>query len=838
MSYRGIDCKRYEYLLRNGTQWFEISRFFKERRQSLILKGPRVQNLPPDPARRLKCMMNGLPLACDEVVRSWFAQHLAVNDPADAVVVRAIYEYMERTDQLLKGDLATRTARSCLHHLFSEEPPEELLAFLRSPIPGSTARVPGAVRAQTSEPAAAELDRRFLVELCQSLIAGNPPLEQLDGLPADLAAFAAGMSACRRGDEEAVARARDTLASHGDLAQRLTDFEAAETERRAARADDAPGLRLLGWLPYAGGFDIDRDQVLACCTRADRPNTVFLRPFGLLIEGHLQLLDDAARRALFPVSGDLIAFPGTHYPAQPRAGDFGACRAAEIDSHKEFTTRFRIASALGPSWKVHNVPVASTDHDAVREHIVAYGERVTEPQRVLFALADGIIVGQRGNPVDYSRPELFEDSLCLWNSLDAVRFEGQTYVLGQLPKEHGNYECAPIETMVRKHLRSLMGTEKSPVRLTKAQLQDLVQALPESTIKREERDLKRVRVALTRLGAHRELLDEFVKEVNCQKEIRAEVDRRVETEVARRIGEKKQAQEEIDRLRAEAGTLEARLRKERAQQKRLPEELAKSVRAAFERAAANGVETLGEIPLWHALLSAAAPAAAPPDRDPRPALPRPQVHVLDPSGNELLAVFKSLGLPRRRAEALLGAGAAVFEAGLILCVKGTAARILLREWARTLGERPVAFDAIVGLIDDAELRDVLASNPDTLVLLDGNLSALDLYGRVLLDQAMVHIGCGRAKARPRVLCALSDSVAALPLGSRVASISVTVGLDQPYHVLRPDEVAYRLEDLSDPEGEERSGRLWAPAYDSLLGQLRLLDDERKALVLPLLLPKR
>jgi hypothetical protein len=180
----------------------------------------------------------------------------------------------------------------------------------------------------------------------------------------------------------------------------------------------------------------------------------------------------------------------------------------------------------------------------------------------------------------------------------------------------------------------------------------------------------------------------------------------------------------------------------------------------------------------------------------------------------------------------------VFEAGLILCVKGTAARILLREWARTLGERPVAFDAIVGLIDDAELRDVLASNPETLVLLDGNLSALDLYGRVLLDQAMVHIGCGRAKARPRVLCALSDSVAALPLGNRVESVSVTVDLDQRYQALRLDEVADRLDDLSDPEGKQRSGRLWAPAYDRLLGKLRLLDDERQALALPLLFPKR
>ncbi len=228
MSYRGIDRKRYEYLLLNGTQPFEISQFFKERKPSLILKGARVQNLPPDPAEKLKCIVNRLPPACDEVVRSWFGQHLAVNDPADAVVVRAIYEYTERTHQPLNGDLAIRTARSCLHHLFSEEPPEELMAFLRSPIPGSRAPVPGAVPAQTPEPAAAERDRSFLVELCQALIGGNPPPEQLQGLPADLAAFAAGLSACRRGDEEAVARARDTLASHSDLAQRLKDFEVAE----------------------------------------------------------------------------------------------------------------------------------------------------------------------------------------------------------------------------------------------------------------------------------------------------------------------------------------------------------------------------------------------------------------------------------------------------------------------------------------------------------------------------------------------------------------------------------------------------------------------------------
>ena len=87
MAYRGIDKKRFTYLLSLGTDEFELKRFFADCRIQLIQSGGRVQNLPQGSKARIQMLAAGLPPSADDVIQAWFAKHLTMVDPEEAEAV-------------------------------------------------------------------------------------------------------------------------------------------------------------------------------------------------------------------------------------------------------------------------------------------------------------------------------------------------------------------------------------------------------------------------------------------------------------------------------------------------------------------------------------------------------------------------------------------------------------------------------------------------------------------------------------------------------------------------------------------------------------------------------
>lgn len=476
MAYLDIDRKRFTYLLSLGAREFELKQFFSDCRIQLIQRGGKVQNLPHGFKARIRTLAIELPPSTDEVLQTWFAKHLTMVDPDEAEVIIGVFKRYEEVGEELPEEEARRFARSCLVHLFSKNPPQSLLEFLKTPIGGTTTEHGDeAINGQSDVP----VDNAWLDSLPQmllDLVQGKDVDEHLETFPPDLANFISGLQSAALGELEEARRAAEGLSADSSLRSRLEQFLREQDAKKTSNESSARGIRIQQTEPFEGTFDYEQDEVLAYCTRADKPTAVFVHPIAVVRGGRILLLTEATRRELFPTTGDVMAFPGPGHPRQPRRGEVGIWRVEEHPTDK--ATHFHLASDKRPVYELRPVPFPSTDYDSVREYLKDYGGRSSgELQPPLFQLNDGLIVGRRSERADLSRDEAFEEGLPRWNSLPAIRIDGRLFVAGPLPKEQGIYECAGLASAVRKLFRASVGRAKESAGLTRSQLNYLVQSI-------------------------------------------------------------------------------------------------------------------------------------------------------------------------------------------------------------------------------------------------------------------------------------------------------------------------------------------------------------------------
>lgn len=131
MTFLGIDKRRFAQLLEWGADDDELRRFFAETRLQLVQKGAKVQNPPHGKSARVRMLAQGMPEATDRVVQKWFNEHLKMLDPKPVDKLLEDLRLYEEAGENPPEDEAKRLARSCLVHLFSSAPSDELMSFLR-----------------------------------------------------------------------------------------------------------------------------------------------------------------------------------------------------------------------------------------------------------------------------------------------------------------------------------------------------------------------------------------------------------------------------------------------------------------------------------------------------------------------------------------------------------------------------------------------------------------------------------------------------------------------------------------------------------------------------------
>lgn len=837
MAYRGVDRKRFTYLLSLGTDEFELKQFFVDSRLQLIQRGGRVQNLPHGTNARIRTLAVELPPSTDEVVQSWFAKNLTMVDPEEAEVIIGVFKRYEELKEELPEEKARRLARSCLVHLFSKDPPDTLLEFLGTPIGGPTIESEEAADLAASD---GEVPHgvpypETLPQVLVDLVEGKDADEHLEHFPPDLGTFVSALQLVQRGQTGQARETIQTLSADSDLRALVEQAIRAHDAKNASSETSQRGLRIIDAELFEGGFDYEQDEVLAYCTKADKATAVFVRPLAVVRSGRMQLLTEDSRRELFPDTGDVMAFSGPSHPRQPRRGEMGIWRVAEHQTEK--ATHFHISSDKRPVYEVRAVPFPSTEYDSVREYLKHHAERSHGSflQPLLFQLSDGLIVGSRSERPDLSKDESFESGLLLWHSLPAMRFEGRLYVAGPLPKEQGIYECASLAVTVRKLFKK---REKTTGELTKAQLSFLAQSLDSREAELNALRLQRIKAEIERLGDQQEAFDALVDELMNRPDIEQRIDDLVKKEAARQLDERDRLRDEIARLQKERGEWQARARKQREEYRKLPEGVSKAVKNAFLRARNDGLSTLADLAVFQALAesSATSPASARTSAAHYRSLASPIVRELESTDAQPVSVLKSLGVPFQRAAGLALCGEAARRAGLVLCVRGVAARRAVESWAKAIAKQGVLVDATVGMVDDSILTDVLlrSPTPDVVAVLDANLSALDIFARPLSDLILGRL-VEKSEDQPLgVLLSLTDGVGALPLPTSFARLSLTIDLDANYLFRDASEASDLMAEFVSPEDGALYAMLWKPAAESLRKQLERLTPEQRVMVLSIL----
>ena len=333
MTFLGIDKRRFAQLLEWGADDDELRRFFAETRLQLVQKGAKVQNPPHGKSARVRMLAQGMPEATDRVVQKWFNEHLKMLDPKPVDKLLEDLRLYEEAGENPPEDEAKRLARSCLVHLFSSAPSDELMSFLRPVQAGGTVdlsetkEAPSPATNGQSAEALSEALGRALVALAE----GRDPDEFLSSLPPTTAAFVAGVQAVRCDRDDDAKIAVEALEHQPVTRALLVEYAA---RKALARSSGTPsGLQMVNFVhpDESFSFDFDRDEVLAVCTRDHPETTVFLHPSAIrAADGSwIDLSSDAYREKLFYSSGDLIAFPGGRdTPRQPKRGEIGIWRVA------------------------------------------------------------------------------------------------------------------------------------------------------------------------------------------------------------------------------------------------------------------------------------------------------------------------------------------------------------------------------------------------------------------------------------------------------------------------------------------------------------------------------
>lgn len=839
MAYSDIDRKRFSYLLTLGVEDFELKTFFSECRMRLIQRGAKVQNLPHGTKNRVHMLAYQLPRSADDIIRGWFSTHLTMTDPEEAEAIVGVFQRYESVDEVLSEQSARRYARSCLVRLFEPEPSESLLAFLRTPIErassgaqeDSSAAEPGLAVVAASGYSDSLLD--VLVDFAE----GRDVDEHLEGLESDLASFIVGLQAGSQGKAQEAKEALDALQSGTRIRNVLAKFLQQREARSIGKESSATGVQLVDLVRFAGSFDLEEDEVIGYCTNAEYPSKVFVKPLVALHGSRAYLLTDDDRRQLFPRTGDLMAFDGHGYPRQPERHQLGSWRVAEHDTDKP--TRYHLVSEDRGIYEVRSVPYVSTEYDSVREFLKHQAQQTSGAARqpVLFLLKDGLIVGPRRDRQNLSGNDAYEDGLLAWSALPGLRLEGRLLVPGPLPKETEIYECADLASTVKKLFKAGAKGAKTAAGLTKAQFRDLVQSLASGQSSRDALRIQRIRAELGRLEEYPDAMEALVGQLLSDPSVALRIDQAVSVEANRRLSEKNDLESDIARLREEREEWLGRIKANREEHKKLRNDTIKVVRSAFERARADGVATLAEVAVLHALWPAG-PATV--SNDPpqpgsasRGVQPRPS--RLTPRSDTVVQALRNLGVPHRSAAAIAAAGDVALATGLIVNVRGVAARSAAMALAAIAGREPILIDATIGMVDAGFLKQVLEATPlcDSLAVLDANLSALDIYGRPLLDLVVSRIVGPPSESATALFLSLCEGVGSLPTPRTFDSVSIILDLDREYPYSRDG-----LEALMDVATNREDGtllkRLWRPAADLVRAKLESMDEEKRALALSVL----
>jgi hypothetical protein len=827
VTYRDVDPVKYAFLLARGTHSGELKRFFSESQKLLLLKQARVQNLPNGRDNRVRVLSEKLPRATDEVVRRWFSANLSMEDLLPAKEVLADLSLYDEMGERIPEEQEKRLARSALIHLFEEEPPADLLEFLKrrpgsatphraAPVDDETSTRPEEVARSSnseSEFVEARASNNQFASLLSALIMGDEFAidEALAPLSQQLQTLVNALASVKSGEVE---RARSLAAT---LDAQSKEFELIQRAIALARLKpgkvDAivPGLRVNVPQLLDGSAEVGVLDVIGVYS-AHTDKVVFLKPIGLVIGQKVFRLRLEDRARLFPESGDVMSYrePGRHLP---RSGELARWIVEERDATSG-KTRFHYVKEASPVVEVLNVPFPSSAPDEVRGHIkVVMAARAVAGPHPLFSLADGVIIWPpRG--ADPKRDDGYDQAWQSWGSLDAWLFEGRQFAFGvpQLPSSH--LDLSPLETTFKKLIKNIGDEQKPP--FTRNQLRDLGQLIRAQDAGDIAFRAKRVADAVDNIRFDAEAIQELLPMLVKREEIQARIDEMVSARVEERLKEKAGIVADIESAKSRHATLQREIKELERAVKKQRSDVESSVRETFAKAIREGVATLAQSELIKFLASSNQASASTTQTD-RQDLPSELDFYVSSevlTRAEGVAQLMRLGLGKRRADVLVELLDVVSRSGGCLVLRGIDAR----QYAKVLGRIDSAscgfLEVPMGLVSSSYVARAMkqAGGLRSIVVQNADLSPINVYGMPIID-ALVASAVSDGVPSYKVVLTCAGGEMALSMPHLVSRIAVFVDMDKPWN-----QEERTLEEL-----DESDIPLMKPIVDKLNSELAMLE---------------
>lgn len=619
-------------MFQHGAHEKELTTCIFDRQVQLRLNGAKLRNMPA--GSQAASFLASLPDTAMEVVREWFAKKTKFEGSP------SMQEAIEYLKGLPTADMAKEAAKPhwrAILAAFCQKQPDSLRDFLASP--------PKALKPREAELAnpvprpGLAIDAPSLAQ-CIAVLRGETPV---DG---PLAGLVSGLVAAGRGDLQGVDAARKAIAMG-----KLPDVQALDELVLAAggrAVPTRPGLRLRApkKLSDAGLVDPEAAIPLAIVKKHLPSGQFFASVAGVVVDGSLVILTPSEAKDLYRFSGDITAFPRS-LAADHYENEAGLWRVEHHNTDRN--TQFIITAHEARVYDVVGVPHTSDDPDAVRAWLQTQF-RARHDYFPIFELADGMLVRMPGDTDPAT--SRFDRPMHLYESLEAYDLgHGRRVVLGALPIPTGKYDCSSVSLLLKRILVRAREASREFPAFTNAQIQALGEFLTQEEADPIGPSLQRASERLAQVANLREELADSLGEIMAIPQVVEQVAEEKAKIVGKFIKERASEESVLVNLREQQRQAVEAAEAARKMARQQEADLVRHVKAAFERARADGIKTLADVALFQGLLGTITP-----ETSPREAAPPAEPAIADSlaaveAGDPVMSSIELTNAIRRAARA-------------------------------------------------------------------------------------------------------------------------------------------------------------------------------------------
>lgn len=757
MTYLHANKKRLAWLVSTGLSPDELKRFFREKRNPLLLAGVKVQIAPASHEDAINRVVH-----FEGRANAVFATWLASLETEKSENYRGqLVEYIRAIETCglkLSEKEARRLARAGLQELFSESPNAAWVELLQTEIGNGTAPT-------QSEPANVVAIPRTLdandIDAVGSWVLGERTASELPA--SDFTLPLVLVEAVKSGNLDQVFN-RLSIDARESLNQHHARFQALNEKKRGFEALD-PAV-----VPYDPHGAYLSKEVVAVCASGTGP--YFLDVAAFLDEGGATILSEADMKKALPEKGRLILHADTRLGA-PEPGVAQTYRVERYATSQPIKCRaIRHGRRLVD---VVYIPHVSDNRDLVRQWI----EETVSTDRthrvpVVYVLADGVCIKSRQDgrvAVGGSAADWHFDS---WNYLQGWQFAGRAYVAEPLPAPDSEYECVPPSVIVRQYLKTLSAVKTA--KFTKQQLADLSKYLVDRDVELSEQLRARLVGNLAQLRTADVHYDEIVEELLRSPAVAVDIEKGKQGAFDALASEMASEREALARLVRERQEVEKKIKSLKSDAAKRAKDVENAIKKAFKHAAENELETLGQLAIVRELLVAKEVSAEQGRRE--SANDSTKVSFVSTSGPSISATLVVAGFPVQQAALIEKAIICAKKSGVPVVINGIGASRLAAKFAAALTvSRAAVMDVQVGDFSCDLVKEVFDSDVDVLAFTSANQSSPSAYARPVIDATLeLVLDTG---GRPRMLAIFAgiSGPTALPWPEELEAVAIRISLD-------------------------------------------------------------